>query len=73
MYTELDNAFTSGTEDGAVVYEKSRENLELRIPDGAADIPHAGARPGVDRTRRITHRRRVVVRYPLAILFFTGI
>lgn len=72
MYTELDNAFTSGTEDGAVVYERNRENLELRIPMELQTYPmqERGLELIVPGESRIGG---VVVRYPLAILFFTGI
>lgn len=72
MYGELDNAFTSGTEDGAVFYEKSRENLELRIPMELQTYPmqERGLELIVPGESRIGG---VVVRYPLAILFLTGI
>ena len=32
LYAELTNAFVSGTADGAVVNERTKENIELRIP-----------------------------------------
>jgi hypothetical protein len=72
MYGELDNAFTGGTEDGAVFYEKSKENLELRIPLELQVYPmqERGLELIVPGESRIGG---VVVRYPLALLFFTGI
>jgi len=72
MYTELTGAFTSGTEDGAVCYEKNRENLELRIPMELITYPmqERGLELIVPGESRIGG---VVVRYPLAFLFFTGI
>jgi hypothetical protein len=72
MYGELDSAFTSGTEDGAVIYEKAKENLELRIPMELQVYPmqEKGLELIVPGESRIGG---VVVRYPLAILFFTGI
>ncbi len=72
MYTELTNAFTGGTEDGAVFYEKNRENFELRIPMELQVYPmqERGLELLVPGESRIGG---VVVRYPLAFLFFTGI
>ncbi len=72
MYTELTHAFTGGTEDGAVIYEKSRENIELRIPMELMLYPmqEKGLELIVPGESRIGG---VVVRYPLAFLFFTGI
>ncbi|BBO74406.1 hypothetical protein DSCW_18230 [Desulfosarcina widdelii] len=72
MYGELDNAFVSGTKDGAVIYEKSRENFELRIPMELTVYPaqEKGLEMIVPGESRIGG---VVVRYPLAFLFFTGI
>ena len=72
LYTELTSAFTGGTEDGAVCYEKSRENFELRIPMELQTYPmqERGLELIVPGESRIGG---VVVRYPLAFLFFTGI
>ena len=72
LYSELENAFTSGTEDGAVVYEKSKENIELRIPMELTLYPmqEKGLELIVPGESRIGG---IVVRYPLAFLFFTGI
>ena len=72
LYTELTGTFTSGTEDGAVCYEKSRENIELRIPMELQTYPmqERGLELIVPGESRIGG---VVVRYPLACLFFTGI
>lgn len=72
LYTELTLAFTGGTEDGAVLYEKTRENFELRIPMELQLLPmqEKGLEMLVPGESRIGG---VVVRYPLAFLFFTGI
>ncbi len=72
MYTELDNAFVSGTKDGAVCYERSKENLELRIPMELQVYPmqEKGLEFQVPGESRIGG---VVIRYPLSCLFFTGI
>ncbi len=72
MYGELDNAFVSGTKDGMVLYEKSRENFELRVPMELTIYPaqEKGLEMIVPGESRIGG---VVVRYPLAFLFFTGI
>jgi hypothetical protein len=72
MYTELDNAFVGGTADGAVFYEKNRENFELRIPMELQVYPmqERGLELLVPGESRIGG---VVVRYPLAFLFLTGI
>ncbi|MEW5804284.1 MAG: DUF2184 domain-containing protein [bacterium] len=70
--TELDNAFTGGTEDGAICYERSAEVLEQRIPLELQLLPIQAKGlefviPGESR------HGGVVVRYPLAMVFFTGI
>lgn len=70
--TELDNAFVSGTKDGAICYERSSEILEQRIPMELDMLPvqEKGLEliiPGESR------HGGVVVRYPLGMLFFTGI
>lgn len=72
VLSELENAFTSGTEDGALVYEKSEEVLEQRIPMELQFLPVQAKGlefiiPGESR------HGGVVIRYPLAMLFFTGI
>lgn len=72
LSTELTNAFTSGTEDGALCYERTAENLELRIPLEMQLLPvqirgFEFIIPGESRIGG------VVVRYPLAMLTFTGI
>ena len=58
--------------DGMVVYEKNRENFELRIPMELTVYPmqERGLEMIVPGESRIGG---VVVRYPLAFLFFTGI
>lgn len=72
LYTELENAFVSGTKDGMVLYEKTPENLELRIPMELMLYPmqEKGLELEIPGESRIGG---VVVRYPLACLFFTGI
>jgi hypothetical protein len=72
MYGELDNIFVGGTADGAVVYEKTKENIELRIPMELNLYPmqEKGLELIVPGESRFGG---VVVRYPLAFLFFTGI
>lgn len=69
---ELDLAFTGGTEDGAICYEKSAENMELRIPMELQMLPvqHKGLEFIIPGESRIGG---VVIRYPLSQLFFTGI
>ena len=72
LFTELTDSFVGGTEDGAVVYERTKENIELRIPMELTLYPmqEEGLElivPGESRFGGI------VVRYPLAFLFFTGI
>lgn len=69
---ELDNAFTGGTEDGAFCYEKDSANLELYIPLEMQMLP---VQPKnlefvIPAESRIGG---VVVRYPLAMCFATGI
>ncbi len=69
---ELETAFTSSTEDGALCYERSPEVLEQRIPLELQFLPvqTRGLElivPGESR------HGGVVIRYPLAMLFFTGI
>ena len=69
---ELDLAFTGGTEDGTICYEKSPENMELRIPMELELLPvqQKGLEFIIPGESRIGG---VVVRYPLSQLFFTGI
>jgi len=69
---ELDLAFTGGTEDGGVFYERTPEVLEQRIPKELTLMPVE--------TRGLEfivngHSRNggVVVRYPIACAFLTGI
>jgi hypothetical protein len=72
LFSELDNAFMGGTASGAVLYEKTKENIELRIPMELALYPmqEKGLELIVPGESRIGG---IVVRYPLAFLFFTGI
>lgn len=72
LSTELSNAFTEGTEDGALCYERTNENIELRIPMELQLLPVQARNlefiiPGESRIGG------VVIRYPLAFLTFTGI
>lgn len=69
---ELDNAFTGGTEDGAFCYEKDSANLELMIPLEMQMLPVQvkNLEFTIPAESRIGG---VVVRYPLAMCFATGI
>lgn len=69
---ELDNAFVSGTKDGAVLYEKNSSVIENRIPLEMVTLPIQ--EKGLEYLIPVEARNGgVVVRYPLACLFFTGI
>jgi len=69
---ELENAFTGGTEDGAVLYEKNPRVIQNRIP--LEMVTHPIQEQGLEYIIPIEARNGgVVVRYPLACLFFTGI
>jgi hypothetical protein len=72
LSTELTNAFTGGTEDGAILYERTSENLELRIPLEMQLLPVEvkGFEFIINGESRIGG---VVVRYPLAFVTLTGI
>lgn len=69
---ELDSAFTGGTEDGAFCYEKDSANLELMIPLEMQMLPVQSKNLEfvIPAESRIGG---VVVRYPLAMCFATGI
>lgn len=70
--TELDNAFTSGTEDGMVAYENSPEVLEQRIP--LEMVTHPVQARNLEFVVPVESRHGgVVLRYPLAICIMTGI
>ena len=72
LETELDSAFTGGTEDGLFAYEKDADVLEQRIPLELTLLPIEAR--GLE--LMICGEARnggVVVRYPLAMTFFTGI
>lgn len=72
LETELDLAFTAGTEDGLIVYEKDREVLEMAIPLELKLYPIQAK--NLEFTIPAEARNGgVIVRYPLALLFFTGI
>lgn len=69
---ELDNAFTGETEDGAVFYEKNSRIIQNRIP--LEMITHPIQEQGLEFIVPVEARNGgIVVRYPLACLFFTGI
>lgn len=70
--TELDNAFTGGTEDGALFYEKRPEVLVQRIP--LELIIHPVQVTGFEFIFNVEARHGgTVVRYPLAAIIATGI
>ncbi|MCK5601787.1 DUF2184 domain-containing protein [Candidatus Pacearchaeota archaeon] len=69
---ELDLAFTSGSEDGAMCYEHDPEVLEQRIPLEIQILPVQ--RKGLEFEFPVEARNGgVVVRYPLGIVFMSGI
>ena len=72
LSSELDNAFTGSTEDGAVFYERSNKVLENRIP--LEMVIHPVQERNLEYIIPVEARNGgVVVRYPLACLFMTGI
>lgn len=69
---ELSNAFVSGTKDGMVLYEKDPEVLENRIP--LEMVIHPVQEKGLEFLIPVEARNGgVVIRYPLACAFMTGI
>jgi len=69
---ELTNAFVSGTKDGMVLYEKDPEVLENRIP--LEMVIHPMQEKGLEFLIPVEARNGgVVIRYPLACAFMTGI
>ncbi len=69
---ELDNAFTSSTEDGAIFYEKNPTVIQQRIP--LEIIVHPVQVKGFEFIFLVESRHGgTVIRYPLACLFATGI
>jgi hypothetical protein len=69
---ELINAFTGGTEDGAILYEKNPTVIQQRIP--LEIIIHPVQIKGFEFIFPVEARHGgVVVRYPLGCLFITGI
>ena len=69
---ELDLAFTGGTEDGMVGYEKSSEVLEQMIP--LEMVTHPVEPRGLKFLVPVESRHGgTVVRYPIACVFVTGI
>lgn len=72
VLTELELAFTGGTEDGALCYERSEEVLEQRIPLEMQLLPMQARNLEFIIPTESRHGG-VVVRYPLAMVFLTGI
>jgi len=69
---ELELAFTGGTEDGAIIYEKDPEVLELRIPMEL--LLHPVQPRNLEFIINGEARNAgVVIRRPLAMCFLTGI
>lgn len=69
---ELELAFTGGTEDGAVFYEKNPEVLQQKIP--MEMITHPMQQVGLEFQVPCEARNAgVIVRYPLGCCFLTGI
>lgn len=72
LSTELDNAFVGGTADGAVFYERDPEVIENRIPLEMEVEPVE--KRNLEYVINVEARNGgVVVRYPMACLFLTGI
>lgn len=70
--TELLLAFTGGTKDGAICYEKNSEVLELRIP--MEMMIHPAQPKGLNFLFPVEARNGgVVVRFPLGIVFMSAI
>lgn len=72
MPYELDNRFVNGTKDGAVVYEKLPRNIEQRIPMELIMYPMQAKNLEFESIGE-TRLGGVVIRYPLAFCFYTGI
>lgn len=69
---ELDNAFTSGTEDGCIFYEKNPDVIQQRIT--LETLVHPVQIKGFEFIFPVEARHGgTIIRYPLACLFFTGI
>ena len=69
---ELDSAFTGGTEDGLIVYEKNSEVLEQMIP--LEMITHPVQERGLEFVIPVESRHGgTVLRYPIACAIMTGI
>jgi hypothetical protein len=72
LSTELTNAFVGGTKDGMVLYENDEEVLQNRIP--LEMITHPIQEKNLEYIVPVEARNGgVVIRYPLACLFMTGI
>lgn len=69
---ELDLAFTSGTEDGCILYEKNPKVIQQRIP--LEILIHPVQIKGFEFIFPVEAKHGgTVIRYPLACLFMTGI
>ena len=69
---ELSSAFVGSTQDGAVFYERDPEVLEQRIPLEMVTLPMQ--EKNLEVVIPVEARNGgVVVRYPLACLFLTGV
>lgn len=69
---ELTNAFTSGSEDGCILYEKNPAVIQQRIP--LEILIHPVQVKGFEFIFMVEARHGgTVIRYPLACLFLTGI
>lgn len=69
---ELTLAFVGGTKDGAIFYERNPRIIQNRIP--LEMVTHPAQEDGLEFIIPVEARNGgVVVRYPLACLFFTGI
>jgi len=69
---ELQNAFVGGTKDGAVLYEKNPRVISNRIP--LEMVTHPAQERGLEFIVPVEARNGgVIIRYPLACLFMTGI
>lgn len=69
---ELESAFTSGTEDGAIIYQKDKGVLEQRIPLELQLLP-VQVRNLEFIINGEARNAGVVIRRPLAMCFLTGI
>jgi len=72
LSTELELAFVGGTKDGAVIYERDPEVIQQKIPMEMITQPMQAV--GLEYQVPCEARNAgVVIRYPLACVFLTGI